>query len=996
MKREYIVDSLKRIVHSQHYYRPKTLDFGLTLFLLLFFISSQTHAQDILKGEYFFDTDPGVGNGAALTFAPGSTVNFTSSISIASLSAGFHQLAIRVKETGGLWSEFESRGFYISDATADSPNIVGAEYFFDADPGNGNGIPIAVTAGVSVNFTVSLPTSLSSGFHFLAIRTKGANGKWGVFESRGFYVTGSTSNSPNITAAEYFFDSDPGNGNATPIAVTAGASVNFTVSLPVSLSPGFHFLAIRTKGVNGKWGVFEARGFYVTGSTTDVPTITKAEYFFDTDPGVGSGVNIPITAGATPNFTVSLPTIALAPGFHFLAIRAKRADGKWGIFESRGFYVSPIVANAADIVAAEYFIDGVDPGEGNGLPLTVTTPGPTVNQTFVIMLSGVPTGARKLNLRVKDANGIWSAIETSDFNVLVCTPPPAPTAAGASLCNSGTVTLTATAGATGAQVYRWYADGSTTTVLFTGASFTTPTINATTSFFVSVFDPATLCESNRRTVTASVITTSPPILNVTGSVTICQGNSIMISAPAGFANYTWSTGATTQQITVSASGNYTVTVGNGTCTSLPSAAANVNVAARPAKPSVAVTGSPLCEGQTINLQGPTGFASYAWSNGGTASQISTAVAGSYTLTVTDNNGCSSVPSDAVTIKSLPTKPAVFILGNTTFCEGQNATLVAPSGFATYAWSTGATTQQLTATLAGNYTLRITDATGCVSPLSDPIAIIVNPAPTKPIITASGSTTLCTGQIVLLNAPTGFSYLWSNGAVSRQLSVGQTGSFAVTVQDSKGCSSAASDQITVTVGNCNPSTNTRPPVIRDKPTTVPVDGKVTVSLIDLLSDPDNDLNLASLKIITPPSSGASATLDANGNLILDYKGILFSGYEKLTVEICDLANNCTRQELTIIVAGDVVVYNALSPNGDGLNEVLFLEYISLLEEAKNNKVRIFNRWGDTVYEAENYNNTTIAFKGISTSGDALPNGTYFYRIDFSSGAAVKTGFFSLRR
>ena len=136
MKREYIVYSLKCIVHSQHYYRLKTLDFGLTLFLLLFFISSQTHSQSILKGEYFFDTDPGVGNGAALTFAPGSTVNFTSSISIASLSAGFHQLAIRVKETGGLWSEFESRGFYISAATADSPNIVGAEYFFDADPGN--------------------------------------------------------------------------------------------------------------------------------------------------------------------------------------------------------------------------------------------------------------------------------------------------------------------------------------------------------------------------------------------------------------------------------------------------------------------------------------------------------------------------------------------------------------------------------------------------------------------------------------------------------------------------------------------------------------------------------------------------------------------------------------------------------------------------------------------------------------------------------------------
>lgn len=891
----------------------------LTAYSLLFFISSQTHAQSILKGEYFFDTDPGVGNGAALTFAPGSTVNFTSSISTASLSSGFHQLAIRVKETGGVWSAFEGRGFYISTTTADSPNIVGAEYFFDADPGNGNGIPIAVTAGASVTFTVSLPTSLSTGFHFLAIRTKGAN---------------------------------------------------------------------------GRWGVFEARGFYVTGSTSDVPNITKAEYFFDTDPGVGNGINIPITAGASPNFTVSLPTTGLTTGFHFLAIRTKRADGKWGVFESRGFYVSPIAANAADIVAAEYFIDGVDPGEGNGLPLTVTTPGPTVNQSFVIVLSGVPSGARKLNLRVKDANGIWSAIETAGFSVLVCTPPPAPTAAGASRCNSGTVTLTPTAGATGAQVYRWYADAATPTVLFTGPSFTTPTILANTTYFVTVFDPSTLCESTRTSVVASVVSTTPPLLNITGSVTICAGNSIALSAPPGFSTYLWSTGETTQQITVSLAGNYTAMVGNGTCTSLPSAAANILVGTPPAKPSIAVTGSPLCAGQTITLSGPAGAAIYAWSNGATTQQITTTQAGAYTLIVKDINGCGSTSSNPVVINALPATPSIFILGNTTFCEGQTATLIGPTGFANYNWSTGATTQQLTAAAAGSYTLRVTDVGGCQSPVSDPIVVAVNPAPAKPIITASANTTFCSGQTINLNGPTGFGYVWSTGATSQQISVGQTGSYTLSVRDSKGCISALSDPSIVTVTNC--SSGTKPPAIRDKPTTVPVDGKVTVSLIDLLSDPDNDLNFASLKIITPPSSGASASLDANGNLILDYKGILFSGFEKLTIEVCDLANNCTRQELTIIVAGDVVVYNAVSPNGDGLNEVLFLEYISLLEEAKNNKVRIFNRWGDTVYEAENYNNTTIVFKGISTSGNVVPNGTYFYRIDFNSGAPVKTGFFSLRR
>jgi hypothetical protein len=512
-----------------------------------FLFPFQTTAQTITKAEYFFDTDPGNGNGTPITITPSGTVTFTTSISTSSLSQGFHFLGIRVKETGGVWSIFESRGFYITASTSNVANIAAAEYFIDADPGNGNGTAIPTTSGANVNFVVSVPTtSLSSGFHFLAIRTKDVSGRWGVFEARGFYITTSTTNVPNITSAEYFFDADPGNGNATPIAVTAGATTNFTVSLPTTaLQPGFHFLAIRTKAADGKWGVFEARGFYVSGSTTNVPNITKAEYFFDTDPGNGNGISIPITGGATSNFTASIPTTGLTPGFHFLAIRTKGGDGKWGIFESRGFYVSPTSANAADIVAAEYFID-TDPGEDNGIAAIVSPTGPSINQIFSLAINSTPSGAHKLGFRVKDAKGIWSEVEIQNFNVLTCTPPPAPTAPGVSRCNNGIVTLLATAGATGAQVYRWYADATSTTVLFTGASFTTPTLLATTNFFVSVFDPNTLCESNRTSVAATINNTSKPTLNASGTISLCQGASFLLSAPAGFSSYTWSNGAITQ------------------------------------------------------------------------------------------------------------------------------------------------------------------------------------------------------------------------------------------------------------------------------------------------------------------------------------------------------------------------------------------------------------------------------------------------------------------
>ncbi|HRG06975.1 MAG TPA: hypothetical protein PLJ08_00245, partial [Cyclobacteriaceae bacterium] len=122
-------------------------------------------------------------------------------------------------------------------------------------------------------------------------------------------------------------------GSGTPIPVTPGTTTNFTVSIPTStLTQGFHFLVIRTKGTDGRWGLFEGRGFYISTSTADVPNLVAAEYFFDTDPGVGNGTVIPITSGATSNFIASIPTSSITPGFHFVSIRSKDANGKWGIF----------------------------------------------------------------------------------------------------------------------------------------------------------------------------------------------------------------------------------------------------------------------------------------------------------------------------------------------------------------------------------------------------------------------------------------------------------------------------------------------------------------------------------------------------------------------------------------------------------------------------------------------------------------------------------------
>ena len=223
-----------------------------------------------------------------------------------------------------------------------SQNITAAEYFLDKDPGAGKGTSFPVTTpGDIVNLTATIPVAaLPSGFHFLGVRTRTADGIWGMYDTRGFYITRASSDVSNVSAAEYFLDNDPGIGKGTALNVGAsGGVVNFTATIPQNLSPGFHFLGIRSKGADGVWGFFETRGFYITQASSDVSNISAAEYFLDNDPGIGKGTALTVGAsGGVVNFTATIPQ-DLSPGFHFLAIRTRGVEMEYGAFLRRVVFI---------------------------------------------------------------------------------------------------------------------------------------------------------------------------------------------------------------------------------------------------------------------------------------------------------------------------------------------------------------------------------------------------------------------------------------------------------------------------------------------------------------------------------------------------------------------------------------------------------------------------------------------------------------------------------
>lgn len=283
-----------------------------------------------------------------------------------------------------------------------------------------------------------------------------------------------------------------------------------------------------------------------------------------------------------------------------------------------------------------------------------------------------------------------------------------------------------------------------------------------------------------------------PTITPGGPTTFCEGDSVLLTATAG-ASYLWSTGDTTQTITVTSTGSYAVNVITAEGCDGDAPAVQVTVNPLP-EPTVSVIGpSEFCEGDSTTLT--TGsFDSYLWSTGDTTQSIIVSTAGNYTVTVTDGNGCvGTSAAQAITVNPLPT-PTITADGPTTFCDGDQVVLTASSASG-YLWSTGEVTQSITVTASGSYTVTVTDANGCMGD-SDPTVILVhsNPIPT---ITPDGPTEFCDTDSVILTASDASSYIWSTGDTTSAITVFVSGTYNVTVTDANGCVGTSAD-ITITV------------------------------------------------------------------------------------------------------------------------------------------------------------------------------------------------------
>lgn len=332
------------------------------------------------------------------------------------------------------------------------------------------------------------------------------------------------------------------------------------------------------------------------------------------------------------------------------------------------------------------------------------------------------------------------------------------------------------------------------TYLWNNAQTSDTLKNVTAGTYTLIVTDANTCTDQ---ISVTVTEPLPLTSSIAGSNVNCFGGSdgqAFVTATGGTAPYTylWSTAATTDTIKNLTVGKYLVTITDfNNCIKVDSITLT-----EPLQIQVTVsTTDALCKDSangTITAVAINGVAPYtfSWSNSGTGGSLTGLIAGTYTVTVTDFNGCTSVNSGIV---AEPTAITSSVLTTDASCSGfadgiVNLTVSGGTPNYTFIWSNTSTTQNLTAVAAGKYFVTITDLNGCIKVDS----ATVNDGITINASLDSISNIDCNGgnngfiRVLGIGGTNPYTYSWSNSATTNAISGLVAGSYTVTITDLNGC------------------------------------------------------------------------------------------------------------------------------------------------------------------------------------------------------------------
>lgn len=474
----------------------------------------------------------------------------------------------------------------------------------------------------------------------------------------------------------------------------------------------------------------------------------------------------------------------------------------------------------------------------------------------------------------------------------------------------------------------------------------------------------TIIDVNGCTATSSVTVTEPTQLTISSIIinVICFGQStgaVDITVANGTPGYTylWSNASINEDLNAMPTGTYIVTATdlNGCTITLEN-----NVLQFPSPLNItSVVTNVSCLGLSdgiidITVTGGVPVYSYSWSNGFVTDNISGLLAGTYFVTATDQNGCTI--TSAIDVTQPFALALSTIISNVSCYNGSNgiidlSTTGGTPGYS-YNWSNGPITQDISALIAGGYTVTVTDQNNCTTSNT-----YIVTEPLELIIIDSVLQNQCFGiaDAAIFILPIGgtvpFQYSWDNGATTQNITNIIPGPYVITVTDNNGCVATGSYIIISAI----------PFVVSVLDTLHEIWIGESVSLYGIAIGGASGYTY----LWTPPDFLNCTDCD-------DPTSTPF--YDILYNFIVTDSNGCSDTAWTkILVKEELFVPNTITINDDNLNET-FKVYTQIL---KKFTMKIYDRWGETIFTTNDY---TVAWDGTH-NGEECPQGVYVYRIDY---------------
>lgn len=523
--------------------------------------------------------------------------------------------------------------------------------------------------------------------------------------------------------------------------------------------------------------------------------------------------------------------------------------------------------------------------------------------------------------------------------------------------------------------------------------------------------------------TVQVLVDSPaakPALNPATPISICQGDSALLSSPGNSAPL-WSTGSNAASIYVSASGTYAVAAADTgiACTPTWSDSVSVTVVPLAQPPVISASGSPtLCQGDSLLLSSNQPQKNL-WSTGDTTQNIWVSLAGTYYAFAQNALQCNSDTSNqiSVTVQMPFAAPSLSATGATTICQGNSVYLSANTTLPVV-WSTGDTTAGIWAKNAGSYFLLINQTSACPTTYSDTLSITVLPVPATPAISATGNAALCNGNPVTLSSNLPTHNRWSTGDTTQSITIATTGTVKLWQQLPNGCSSdtayytvqaggvnlgnditlCAGERVQLTAQSSNAvvwNTGATGNSLWVSPTattsywaTDPTTGCSDTLNITVYPRPTAQFSAAPTQggvpltvQLTNTSTGATAytwlfgdgTTSSATNTTHTYQNYGSYTIKLIAINAQGCADTAAGISITALAADNFWIPNSFTPhNQDGINDVFIMHGIP-----QPYTFSVFDRWGNRVFHSDDYQNNWDG----TYNGQPLPLGAYTYQIEY---------------